>query len=234
METIGERIAFARKAAGLSQEELGAKLGVTKAAVSNWETGATKSPTPDNVLGVAKATGYRIEWLITGKEPREAEYSRRKRGMPAEAGNSEGSNAELGPELAPSRRIPVLGTAQLGDNGYWAELEFPVGYGDGYVSFPSRDPKAYAVRCRGDSMRPRIRDGEFVVVEPESEPIPGDEVLVKAKDGRVMVKTYLYQRDGRVHLISVNEAHPPQSLALEDIETLHPVAAIVKKALWSE
>lgn len=47
-----------------------------------------------------------------------------------------------------------------------------------------------------------------------------------------MIKTFLYQREGRVHLIPINEAQPPQSLALNEIEKIRPIAAIVKKSLW--
>ena len=38
-ELIGSRIKAARKAKGLSQEQLGEKLGVSFQAVSTWETG---------------------------------------------------------------------------------------------------------------------------------------------------------------------------------------------------
>ena len=36
--SLGERIALARKQAGLSQEQLGDKLGVSRQAVSKWES----------------------------------------------------------------------------------------------------------------------------------------------------------------------------------------------------
>lgn len=36
---LKERIALARKQAGLSQEQLGKKLGVSRQAVSKWESG---------------------------------------------------------------------------------------------------------------------------------------------------------------------------------------------------
>lgn len=38
-----ERIALARKGAGLSQEQLGEKLGVSRQAVSKWESGDSHS-----------------------------------------------------------------------------------------------------------------------------------------------------------------------------------------------
>ncbi|MBW0450871.1 S24 family peptidase [Paraburkholderia phenoliruptrix] len=130
------------------------------------------------------------------------------------------------------RGAPVVGFAQLGDNGYWADIEYPVGYGDGFVACPTEDKDAYALRCIGDSMRPRIKDREFVVVEPNHLIEPGDEVLVKSKDGRVMVKEFLYERAGRVHLISVNEAHAPIALAKDEIEKMHYVGWIAKPSAW--
>jgi phage repressor protein C with HTH and peptisase S24 domain len=108
----------------------------------------------------------------------------------------------------------------------------PVGFGDGFVSFPTRDRESYALRCRGDSMKPRIKDGEFVIVEPNHTPSPGDEVLVKAKDGRIMVKELLFERDGNIHLLSVNEAHGKVVIPREDIDHMHYVAAIMKRAMW--
>ena len=36
---LKDRIAQARKAAGLSQEQLGEKLGVSRQAISKWESG---------------------------------------------------------------------------------------------------------------------------------------------------------------------------------------------------
>ena len=38
-QTLGRRIQEARKAAGLSQESLGERLGVSRQAVSKWELG---------------------------------------------------------------------------------------------------------------------------------------------------------------------------------------------------
>ena len=41
--TLGQRISQYRKALGISQEELGARLGVSRQAVSKWETGVSLS-----------------------------------------------------------------------------------------------------------------------------------------------------------------------------------------------
>jgi len=129
-------------------------------------------------------------------------------------------------------RVPVVGAAQLGDEGYWAALDHPVGHGDGYIDFHTADQNAYALRCKGDSMAPRIKDGEFVVVEPNAAPHPGDEVMVKAEDGRVMIKELLYVREGLVHLASVNEAHGRITIPINQVAAMHLVAGIAKRVRW--
>ncbi|HCM5144769.1 S24 family peptidase [Klebsiella aerogenes] len=130
--------------------------------------------------------------------------------------------------------VPIVGGAQLGNGGHWSNLQYPVGYGDGFISWPTRDPDAYALRCTGDSMKPRIKDGEYVVVEPNYQYLPGDEVLVVTKDERVMVKTFLYERDGEVMVMSVNEEHLPIRFSLAEIQSIHYVAGIAKPSLRVE
>lgn len=128
--------------------------------------------------------------------------------------------------------VPVVGTAQLGDNGHHEEFAYPVGNGDGFVKYPTRDRNAYALRVKGDSMRPRIKPGEFVIVEPNAPAEAGSEVLVKTRDGRVMVKVLNFQRAGIIELASVNEDHRPITLEESEIELMHSVAGIAKAALY--
>lgn len=124
--------------------------------------------------------------------------------------------------------VPVVGRAQLGVNGYFEEMGYPPGGGDGYLKIYSDDPDAYALRLAGSSMEPRIRSGEFVVIEPGNGYVAGDEVLVRTADGQSMIKVFMYHRDGEVRLLSVNDAHPPLTLAETEITHMHPVGAIVK------
>lgn len=41
--TLGEKLKEARKQAGLSQEQLSEKLGVSRSAVAKWETGVSQT-----------------------------------------------------------------------------------------------------------------------------------------------------------------------------------------------
>ena len=63
MMTLGQRIAQYRKAMGISQEELGGRLGVSRQAVSKWETG-TADPSTSNLLALAKLFGVPAEELL--------------------------------------------------------------------------------------------------------------------------------------------------------------------------
>lgn len=131
----------------------------------------------------------------------------------------------------PWTSIPVVGVAQLGTEGYWEESQHPVGFGDGCIAWMTEDHNAYALKCVGDSMAPRIRHGEYVIIEPNHNIVPGDEVLVKTTDGQSMIKVFLYERDGRVHLESVNSAFGQMVLQQENIDKFHYVAGIAKASL---
>lgn len=130
--------------------------------------------------------------------------------------------------------VPVVGTAQLGDDGYWHELEYPVGQGEGFVRYPTADPNTYALRVKGDSMWPRIKPGEFVVIEPNGPLITGEEVMVQTVDGRSMIKLLISQRDGLVELHSINGEHKPITLESAQIAKMHYVGGILKKSRYYE
>ena len=61
--TLSEKLQNLRKAAGLSQEALAEQLGVTRQAVSKWETGEGK-PDIDNLLPLAKLLHTTVDYLL--------------------------------------------------------------------------------------------------------------------------------------------------------------------------
>lgn len=206
---------------GIDQVKLAEAAGVTKGTVNQWLTGDIKSLKLEYAVGIQERYGWNAVWLVMEKGEKKPKIAH--------------SPDEFNPvPLPPTKRIPVVGMASLGDNGYWADLEIVPGQGDGYLDFPSEDPKAYSLRCKGDSMLPRVKDGEFVVVEPSHPVEPGDEVLVRSHEGKVMVKTFLYARAGRTHLSSTNENHPPIVIDSDKIERVHFVGAIVKSKYWRQ
>ena len=61
--TLGEHIQMLRKDAGLSQEELGEKLGVARQSVSKWESDAT-IPELDKLIAMSKLFGISLGELL--------------------------------------------------------------------------------------------------------------------------------------------------------------------------
>ncbi|WP_198045318.1 S24 family peptidase [Cupriavidus taiwanensis] len=202
-------------------------LGVETAVVRAWLEPDGDKLQLHHAIKLQEAFGYNPAWLINGKgNPR---LTNRLESEPDEP-SLPFDIVHIPPNSY--RRIPVVGMAQLGDNGHFSDIEYPVGHGDGFLVFPTMDPDAYGLRCNGDSMRPRVKHNEFVVVEPNHAVTNGDEVLVKSQDGRVMVKELAYVRDGVVHLSSVNERHGMVRIPQDQIERLQYVAGIVKSSAW--
>ena len=69
---IAERIASLRIAHGLSQESFAEKLGVSRQAVSKWETGAS-IPETDKILLMSELFGVSTDTLLKGDAPAAAE-----------------------------------------------------------------------------------------------------------------------------------------------------------------
>lgn len=75
--TMGDRIRQAREMLKLTQAELGAVAGISGTAVSQWESGETKSVKPEHLFKIARRLGKSAEWLVTGEGtdlPRELLY----------------------------------------------------------------------------------------------------------------------------------------------------------------
>ena len=69
---FGQRLADARKKAGLTQAELGKRLGLSQRAIAHWELGDTTAPLrPQQIEILADAFDLSIEELIRGVAPSE-------------------------------------------------------------------------------------------------------------------------------------------------------------------
>ena len=61
--TMGQRIAECRKKKGLSQEVLGEKVGVSRQAISKWESDGAV-PEIDKLIALSKLFGVSVGWLL--------------------------------------------------------------------------------------------------------------------------------------------------------------------------
>jgi len=124
----------------------------------------------------------------------------------------------------PARRVPLIGLAQAGGEGYFDDGGFPVGGGWDEVSLPEiADPNAYALEISGDSMEPVYRDGDMVIVSPSAPIRRGDRVVIRTNKGEVMAKQLTRRSARRVELKSLNPAHPDYSFDLTEVAWVHRV-----------
>lgn len=65
---IANRLVQLRKQHGYSQEELAAKLGLSRQAVSKWER-AEASPDTDNLIMLSRVYGVSLDELLKTDEP---------------------------------------------------------------------------------------------------------------------------------------------------------------------
>ena len=66
-QTLGQRIAAERKKLGLSQEARGEKMGVSRQAISKWESDGAV-PEIDKLIAMSKLFGVTLGWLLGVEE----------------------------------------------------------------------------------------------------------------------------------------------------------------------
>ena len=66
--TTGEKIKQLRKSLGMTQEELGEKIGVKKAAINKYETGLVVNLKRSTIYSLAKALGVSATTLLDDEE----------------------------------------------------------------------------------------------------------------------------------------------------------------------
>jgi phage repressor protein C with HTH and peptisase S24 domain len=117
-----------------------------------------------------------------------------------------------------AQAVPLLGFAEAGAGGFFDDGGFPVGKGWDEIAFPAvNDEHAYALEISGDSMLPAYRDGDVIIVSPAAPIRRGDRVVVKTKNGEVMVKELKRRTSKSIELRSINSEHPDRTLALPDV-----------------
>jgi phage repressor protein C with HTH and peptisase S24 domain len=122
------------------------------------------------------------------------------------------------------RRIPLIGLAQAGADGFFDDGGYPVGGGWDEVSLPEiGDMNAYALEISGDSMEPVFRDGDMVIVSPAAPIRRGDRVVVRTIAGEVLAKQLARRSARRVELKSLNPLHRDHSFDLKDVAWIHRI-----------
>ena len=120
---LADRIKSVLEEAGGNISKVAAAAKTTEEIVAGWLSGKSKQIGVDQAVALQEEFGINSVWLMLGKGSRTTAVR---------------YNDEYNPlPVTGWRGIPVVGMAQLGDNGFWADIEYPVGHGDGYVDVPT-------------------------------------------------------------------------------------------------
>jgi phage repressor protein C with HTH and peptisase S24 domain len=189
---IGDRLKELRESEQLTQPQMAEIVGTTKQYVSQLEGGKNQTPNGQFLEGWARHFRVSLRWLATGQGPK-VTITRRGDGdddtvdIPGyahELALGDGSTPE---EYAESHKLKFRASSLRRKGLLGRRLE--VYYG------------------RGDSMEPRIHDGDAILVDRDDQAPKDGEIFVLEGHGGAMAKR-LTNIDGRWFFESDNKAEP--------------------------
>lgn len=208
---FSQQLRAARKQAHISQTELAGALGVTQQAVGKWENGKS-SPDPSTLAQIATLLHTTTDILL---------------GLHRESAETRSAADRFFGGYQESL-IPVIGTVKAG----YGALAFEEDYGQEYARV--KDPANYFyLVVKGDSMEPRIQDGDLALIHRQTTLENGDlGVLVYGDDGEGTLKKYVV-RGNSILLQPFNPSYEPLVLKGEELNHLYVAGKVVEtKAKW--
>lgn len=177
---IGALIKKLRTEHGFSQEELGAMLGVQRAAVQKWESGAVKNLKRDTLKKLSEIFNVPPSSFIA------EDYMNY-------------DNVISFPKM---NRIPLVGTIACGSPILASENI------DGEVTVPEEINADFALRCKGDSMiDARINNGDIVYIRQQPTVENGEIAAVLIDEEATLKRVYL--SDNTITLVACNPKYQP-------------------------
>lgn len=161
----GDRIKARREELGMTQVALADMIGESKQNIYKYENNIITNIPSDKVLLLADALRVRPEWIMGWDE----------RSIPP-------GFAPL-PEMA---QVPLVGRIACGQP-ITAEENL-----EGYVSIPSAWRANFTLMCKGDSMEPRIKDGDLVAIRSQPQVENGEIAAVRIDCEATLKHVYLY------------------------------------------
>lgn len=182
-----------RENRGISQAALAQKLGIRQSTIGMWESGKN---TPDrmNLEKLSDYFGVSVDYLL-GRDASPLD------GPPASTGGV---------------WVPVLGKVAAGvpieaieNIEDYEELALSQEAGKEY----------FALRIKGDSMEPKISDGDVVIVHRQADCESGDVAVVLVNGSDATVKKIKKEPAGLI-LLATNPAYEPRYFSSEEINEL--------------
>jgi phage repressor protein C with HTH and peptisase S24 domain len=180
--------------AGLSPSGLAKRAGLDPTTFNKSKRitaeGRERWPSTESLAKALAATGQSIDAfvLMIGDGPREAQS------------------------------VPLLALARAGDGVHFDDHGLPAGKGWDEVALPaSDDDRAFALEVSGDALEPAYRDGDVIVVSPSTPIRRGDRVVVKKREGEVMVSELKRRTTKTLELQALNPPRTDHTLAVSSV-----------------
>ena len=196
MTTLGERLKFLRKQKDVTQEELAARAGVGKQAISQYERGI-RTPDYETLGALSDFFNVSTDYLI-GKSDVTIRLL---------------DTDDLAKLNNQPHRIPVLGRVAAG---------IPIEMVEEVIDWEEIDDATaklgtiFALSIKGDSMEPRIVSGDVVIVRQQDDAESGDIVIVSVNGDDATCKRIRKYKDG-IELVPSNPSHSPVFFSNEEI-----------------
>lgn len=195
--TTGERMKQRRKEIGLSAEKVAERLGVSPATIYRYEKGDIEKVPVDIFAELAKILQTTPAYLMGWEEKPEPKKPTIPPGF------------EPMPEMD---WVPLVGRIACG-TPITAEENV-----EQMVCVPSRWHSTFTLTCKGDSMEPRIHDGDLVAIRSQPEVENGEIAAVRIGEEATLKHVYLHENF--IELRPENPAFSSIILSREDMNAV--------------
>lgn len=202
--TSGQKIRQLRKQAKLTQLQLGKAVGVSAAAVTQWEKDETR-PAGSSLIKLATLFQVDATYLLDNSTNKEIDR------LPIH--NVSEPPAHYGRQA--SDLVPLISDVTAGN---WREAidNFSPGDAEDWIPcYVKHSPSTYALRVNGPSMEPEFRNGEIIVVDPERAETNGSFVIAKQKDDNSTTFKKLIITEGKKYLRAENPDWPNRIIEID-------------------
>ena len=231
---IGEKIRQYRLANGWTQQELGAKIGISKNAIGNYEKGF-RSPKKNTMFDLAKAFSISIDDLfppVQKPSPSDIQTIYDKLEPPrqgkvltfAERQLNEQKNEEETKINEVSEVISLYQVEVVSETAAACGFNYGFGYDDTdreTIEVDEQPPRHdIATKVSGDSMQPDYQDGDILYLVDKGLTTYNGDLAVIAYGDRSYFKK-IYTENGRLRLVSLNDKYEDIILDFPPVEDTH-------------
>jgi len=221
MESFEERLKKWRKKSGLDQAQAAKVLKIGRTYYSRLENGR-KTPGRFLLEKFEIVEGESVHFAHNEL----AEQTSRTKEQAEENGYASSKTPLTESRKLQVRKIPLIGWAQAGEI---MDFEDVVDW-DNLITTQIDDPRAMAIRIRGNSMEPKFSDGIIAVVSTSERPRHEQLVVARLKDEGVVFKRLhvIDPKKGLFRLISINPDYPPIERSEKQFLWIYPVKQTIQ------